>query len=386
MTNVELTVARRAGLAYLALAISGIVGFLVIRGRLVDDDDAAATMANLVGQPGLARAGLAAMLTVVVSQSLAALYFFQMFRHQDSFAAGSLGVFGMMNAAAILVGTAFSATALDLALDVGPAESVGMLLRLEGATWTVGGLFFGLWLLPMGWLTIRSRTMPAALGWTLVAGGIGYVTSTYLALVAPGLSALAQAITLPATVGELWMVAYLLVRGGSAGVAGSAPVAGGLSVARPVTEVTPTRSDDAFVPVRQKLAALWTTVMFCFVYGDYFELYVPGKLGDMLNGEMALGEVTQPMLVGTAALMVVPSLMIALTVVLPVVVSRWLNVTVGLFYAAIMSAILFSGAWLFYAMFALVEISLMLMVVWKAWRWPGQRPGEATPRFSDSRA
>jgi hypothetical protein len=29
--------------------------------------------------------------------------------------------------------------------------------------------------------------------------------------------------------------------------------------------------------------------------------------------------------------------------------------------------------WLFYAMFALVEIGLMLTIVWYSWRWPGQR-------------
>lgn len=208
--------ARKAGLAYLALAISGIVGFLVIRGRLVDGDDPAATTANLIAHPSLARFGLAAMLTVVASQALAAIYFFQLFRRQDAFGAASLAAFGMMNAAAILIATACSATALDLALREGSPEIVSTLLRLEGATWNVGGLFFGLWLLPMGWLTIRSATMPGALGWTLIAGGIGYVAGTYLALLAPGLSSLADAATVPATAGELWMIAYLLLRGGTA--------------------------------------------------------------------------------------------------------------------------------------------------------------------------
>lgn len=74
--NVRLSAARKAGLAYLALAISGILGFMVIRGRLVEHGDAAATTANLIAHPSLARAGLAAMVTVVASQSLAAIYFF----------------------------------------------------------------------------------------------------------------------------------------------------------------------------------------------------------------------------------------------------------------------------------------------------------------------
>ena len=135
--------------------------------------------------------------------------------------------------------------------------------------------------------------------------------------------------------------------------------------------------EDTKVPVRFKLAALWTSVMFCYVYGDYFQLYKPGKLQDMLNGEMGLGEVTQGMLVGTTILMAVPSLMIFLSLVLPAVVSRWLNVGAGLFYTAIMLLILSNGAWAFYMLFATIEVILTLLVVWYAWSWPRQ-PRDAT--------
>jgi hypothetical protein len=138
-----------------------------------------------------------------------------------------------------------------------------------------------------------------------------------------------------------------------------------------------TALEDTRVPVRLKLAALWTSVMFCYVYGDYFELYVPGKLQDMLNGKMALGAVTQGMLVGTAALMAIPSLMIFLSIVLPAVLSRWLNVGAELFYATIMLLIFLNGAWAFYMLFATIEIILTLLVVWYAWVWPRQAASAA---------
>ena len=134
---------------------------------------------------------------------------------------------------------------------------------------------------------------------------------------------------------------------------------------------------DAKVSTRAKLAALWTSVMFCYVYGDYFELYTPGKLQEMLNGKMALGAVTQGMLLGTSILMAVPSLMIFLSLALPSGVSRWLNVAAGLFYAIIMTLILVGGGWNFYRFFAVIEVSLTLLVVWYAWRWPRQQPGAA---------
>jgi hypothetical protein len=55
--------------------------------------------------------------------------------------------------------------------------------------------------------------MPRALGWVLVIGGLGYLASTFAQVLLPGAAAVADLLTLPATVGELWMVAYLLVRG-----------------------------------------------------------------------------------------------------------------------------------------------------------------------------
>ena len=42
------------------------------------------------------------------------------------------------------------------------------------------------------------------------------------------------------------------------------------------------------VNIKIKLAALWTSVLFCYVYGDYFELYVPEKVDGLLSGESIL--------------------------------------------------------------------------------------------------
>lgn len=131
--------------------------------------------------------------------------------------------------------------------------------------------------------------------------------------------------------------------------------------------------DDQKVPIRLTLAALWTSVMFCYVYGDYFELYRPGKLQQMLAGQMAIGPVSQGMLLGTGLMMALPALMVVLSVTLPATVGRWLNIGAGLVYAGIMTTILVNGAWYFYMLFATIEIMLTLTVVWTAWRWP-RRP------------
>lgn len=128
--------------------------------------------------------------------------------------------------------------------------------------------------------------------------------------------------------------------------------------------------DDIKVHVRFKLASLWSSLMFCFIYGDYFELYVPGKLPSMLDGKMGpLGPVTEGVLVGTAILLAIPGLMVALSLLLPPTLCRWSNLALGTAYAAIM-VLAAQGAWNFYVMLAGIEIGLCACIVGCAWRWP----------------
>lgn len=128
---------------------------------------------------------------------------------------------------------------------------------------------------------------------------------------------------------------------------------------------------------RLKLAGLWASLMFCYVYGDYFGLYVPGKLGGMLAGRMEpLGTVTQDVLLGTSAMMAIPALMVCAALLLPAAVARWASVLSGLAYAAIM-LLTMPGAWWFYLFLGVIEVLLSLGIVWVAWRWPRRAPAAA---------
>jgi len=213
------TTARLTGAAYLALAVTGAIGFLAIRSALLVAGDTAATLENLTDQAALARGGLALELLIVITQALAAWGFYALFRRDQPVAAFGVAAFGMANAVAVLSSAVFMSTALavvgDASLAPGgdAAATVGLLYALSSACWTVGAIFFGLWLIPMGWFVLATRRMPRPLGWLLVAGGVGYVLGALLSVVAPALQAIADLLPLLATVGELWMIGYLLIRG-----------------------------------------------------------------------------------------------------------------------------------------------------------------------------
>lgn len=151
--------ARTTGLLYLAMAVAAVPGFLVIRPLLFDPESPLGTLTHLVENEQLARVGIGLELTLVVLQALTALWFFRLFRHVDAFAAGSVAVFGLVNAVAVLGSAAGLATALEAAL-AGDAAGSQLMYVLSGNLWGVGALFFGLWLVPMGLLALGDAAGP----------------------------------------------------------------------------------------------------------------------------------------------------------------------------------------------------------------------------------
>lgn len=211
--------ARLTGAFYLALGITGMLTFLAIRSQLHAPDAPAETLANLTDREGPARWGIALELGVVLSQALVAVWFYKLFRPVSTFLAGTIAAFGLVNAAAILGSAAALSTALGVALDpsLAPggdaAATVQLLYTISDGFWAGGAIFFGLWLIPMGRAVLVSGWMPRVLGHILVVGGVGYVLSAFTAVLLPDLSAVAEVLTIPATIGEFWMLGYLLILG-----------------------------------------------------------------------------------------------------------------------------------------------------------------------------
>ncbi len=206
-----LTTTRVTGLLYLGLALSGIVSFLFAKNQIYIDNNAATTFTNLIEKESLARFGLASELALVAFQALSAIWFYKLFKMKDSVAAGMLTAFGLINATAILISSAFWLSALNAAMAGESANIAYYLFNIHESIWLVSNIFFGLWLLPMGYLANKAK-MPRALTGLLFAGGIGYILAAFLLVLLPGQKAIIDLLPIPATVGEFWMIGYLFAK------------------------------------------------------------------------------------------------------------------------------------------------------------------------------
>jgi hypothetical protein len=62
--------------------------------------------------------------------------------------------------------------------------------------------------------------------------------------------------------------------------------------------------------VRLKLAAVWTALMFLFVYADLLSFFRPGELAEISAGNMGPVDVSQGSLLIAAIIVTIPALMI----------------------------------------------------------------------------
>jgi hypothetical protein len=198
------------------LAISGLVGFLMLHSRIYVAGDPSKTLGNLEVNETLAQVRLLFEFLIVVSQALAAVWFYKLFKDIRPVAAWALAAWGMMNAAAIMISAIAMGGAIEVAGSSLMLNDKLTLIQLFDQfikhAWGVGSLFFGLWLIPMGYIVVSSLRMPVWLGRVLILGGCGYILSTfikYMGVDAPWVDML----VMPATVGEFWMIGYLLIFG-----------------------------------------------------------------------------------------------------------------------------------------------------------------------------
>lgn len=210
--------ARIAGLLYLIVFVSGIFSLAYVPGQLIVDGDIGATIANIATRAPLYRLGILAGMICYTAFLLLPLAMYRLFASWSAALAAA-----MVALATVSVPIAFGSlqSQMDvLALVEGSAGNdqrealTALALQSSDSALRLVKLFWGLWLLPLGLLVLRSRALPALLGALLIAGCAGYLIDVVVRLLAPdALGAAARYVRLPATFGEIGTCLWLLLFG-----------------------------------------------------------------------------------------------------------------------------------------------------------------------------
>jgi len=148
--------------------------------------------------------------------------------------------------------------------------------------------------------------------------------------------------------------------------------------------------EDVKINVKIKLAALWAALMFLYTYGDIIGFYSPGNLEQLISGEIEGIQLSEGLLIVNAVSMAIQSVMIFLSVALKANANRWANLILGIFAAVVLVVATYwanlilgifaavvlvvatyvGGIDLRYAIQASVELVIIALILWHAWKWP----------------
>ena len=219
--------AQIAGISYVLLFAFGIFANFFVREGLIVSGDAQATATNIMDSEGLFRLGLVSFLAIFALDVVAAWALYIVFRSTHRDLSVLAAWFRIIYTVFLGVAAVFFFQALQLlsgsdfltAFDSEQLNAQALVsLDTFNATWLIGLAGFGIHLMLLGYLLIRSSDAPRALGYVLIAAGAGYVIDTtanallgsyndYEAL-------FLVIVAVPSIVGEGWLGLWLLLKAG----------------------------------------------------------------------------------------------------------------------------------------------------------------------------
>ena len=217
--------ARTAGILYLLNGILSGFAFGYVLSKVYLPGHATITAANVVANSGLVRIGVVADLLQGTEWLFLAMMLYILLKHVHQSAATAMVVLVAVGAAIVCLNDVFQFETVRVASDpsytaalgaAGSSAVVQLLLEIHHYGFLVAQIFFGLWLVPLGYLAYKSAMFPKALGAALIVGGACYLVGLLAVFLVPDFDLgekINTFVTLPSAIAEVSMVLYLLVKG-----------------------------------------------------------------------------------------------------------------------------------------------------------------------------
>jgi hypothetical protein len=213
---------RLAGFLYVLASVVGIFGLLYVPSKLIVDGNAVATARNIAASETLYRLGIAAHLVgeaLFVFVALALYDLLKPVNHRNALCmltlilvAIPIAFLNELNAIAALV-LVRGADFLSL-FDQPQRDALAMVfLNVHGYGFDVAGIFWGLWLFPLGLLVYRSGFIPRILAVALMVNCVAFLISSLTSLVLPHYDSLVHGWMRPFHFGEQAFMLWLLIMG-----------------------------------------------------------------------------------------------------------------------------------------------------------------------------
>lgn len=200
-------IARLAGIGYLVLAFAALPEML--RNNLFVKGDAVATGRNILANATLFRLSILGDIITEISFLFVALCLYSLLKDVNRDVARAMLLMVVIAVTMTILNTGIEIAAMSFFKSADEVHG-GLLLRVFQALTVPVSVFFGLWMLPLGYLFVKSGFMPKTLGVVLMIGSLGYVIHAVYSIIAPSVS---EQFVLLSVVAEVATIIWLLAFG-----------------------------------------------------------------------------------------------------------------------------------------------------------------------------
>lgn len=206
--------ARLAGFLYLIVVATGIFSLAYVPSRIMVAGDSAATVANIAAMEPLFRTGIAVGILCYLAFLLLPLALFRLLESAGPTTARLMVLFAIVSVPMALLNLGHDLNVLA-ALRLGETAQAAAHLAASRNGQIFVQLFWGLWLLPLGLLIVRSAAIPRPLGILLMFGCLGYLIKVFGLILIPDYATIPgiRYVSIPGSVGEIGTCLWLLVMG-----------------------------------------------------------------------------------------------------------------------------------------------------------------------------
>jgi hypothetical protein len=216
--------ARLAGLIYLIVVLTGIYSLAYVPSKLIVWKDANQTFQNITSSRQVFRLSILSSMVCYIAFLLLPFVLYKILRPVNethaklmvafAFVSVPMSLLNLQNKMGVL--TLTSGAEYLSAFDTKQLPSqVMLLLENYNSGIVVSELFWGLWLLPFGYLVYKSNFLPKLLGLLLMLGCFGDLIRVFGNIAIPNFnsSSISQYVSLPGSVGEIGICLWLLIFG-----------------------------------------------------------------------------------------------------------------------------------------------------------------------------
>lgn len=205
----QTTIVRNLRILYPIWVLLGIFSIMYVPSTLIELANPLKTTQNITENSFLFRLGIAGRLITQLLFIIIPFLLYELFKNLDRATSTLMLILALISVPITMLNETIH---LDILNHLDKPDSVIEMIEMYYQRMDISVIFWGLWLLPLGWLAYKFSLFPKVIGVVLLIAGFGYFIDSFIKITFPDFTQLSSILGIM-TFGELIFIIWLVIVG-----------------------------------------------------------------------------------------------------------------------------------------------------------------------------